>query len=1509
MTIASIIADFESRGVYLWADQGNLKFKAPAGVMTAALKTQLQDNKAALIDYLSDPVMAAIEPNYADRYQPFPLTDLQVAYLVGRNNAVEYGGVGCHSYIELDLPNIDAKRLQTAWHKLVERHDMLRAIINLDGTQQIIAQVTPKAIRVHEFAAFDQQTRQQKLLGLREQLAHRHYQPDKWPQYDLHLSQTGEGSILHFSIDLLIADFASIQIMLAELGELYNHPERALAPLGVSYRDIVIARKALLEHPKTAQRYEQHKAYWLERIKTLPAPPELPRAKSTSNEESVAFSRLHFKLDPTLWQRLGERAARHKLTPSSLVLAAFTEVIGRWSRHPNFCLNLTMLNRANVHPDVRGVVGDFIAVNVLGVSPDPQAGFAKRASQLQQQLWRDLEHSDFTGVEVLRAMNQIQQSNTIVPIVYTSTLGLSGDELDSNQFMHDAQLRYGITQTPQVWLDCQATERSGELIVDWDIRQGIFQAGVIEQAHQAFCELLHELANNEALWQSTSPVSLPKQTQLHITALNDTKTEQAKGYLHSGFARHVLDTPDQIAVIDQNGEMSYQQLAQLALQIRLTFVDSVKPNDHIAIVSDKSTQQIAAVFAVLFADCVYVPIEAKHPLARQQSIIANSGAKIVLTELQYANLDFGSDVTVIAFDQLLPAIPQQDLQGLLEIFTQRRQQQIFVEAPAYVIYTSGTTGQPKGVQLSHGAALNTVLEINRLYDINPKDKTLGLVSYGFDLSVWDIFGTLSAGATLVLPAQELRGDPNHWHQVIAKHQVSLWNSVPAQMQMLMTSLPWAEDQTLSTLRLAMLSGDWIPVQLAKQVIQQLPHIDLNSQGGPTETAIWCVQHTVKDIADDAASVPYGKPLANHQIHILNDRLEPCPTWVTGEMYIAGDGLALGYLNDKQKTAELFIKHPQTGERLYRSGDLGCIMDDGIIAIQGREDGQVKINGHRIELGEIESTIAAHPAVKDVAVVNLSTDGNLAAALVVKEVTDSEIMFSELGTLLNDKLPKYMLPTHFFTLDTLPLSQNSKVDRKQLKVQLTQLQQQLTTQYEAPFDNHVEQTVAQIWRDLLNVTEVSRHDDFFQLGGTSLNAINLLSAFLAAGFDADIDLIFNHAVFSEMSEALAKANEAKQAWLESIDLNSMATEALEGLADALPYDSNSEPKTLFLTGSTGYLGSYVLREILDTTDYRILCLMRCDDIQHGFSRLEQAAAEKGLPTAIPHERIQIISGTMSEPYFGLSNTDYQALSAQVDVIVHNASIINLMDPLSALYPTNVEGAREIIRLASSHQVKPVHYISTIGVHHALPSDVPQPVVEHTQVVPWREVELTYEQSKIMAETLFTEARRHGVPVNILRPGTITWATTETPFINDDAFLKFYRACLNIHAYPASELAVNIVPVDYVATCITAIVKGATGQNSNFHLVSDQSTDVAQIYNWFNELGCDIQPLDFITWKDKLNDNFVRSFVELYFKQGMDSGGHHQYATDNLKSILAQFSLPNFAVSRDYLKPLTQKYNNA
>ena len=1503
MSIATIIAEFENRGVYLWAEQENLKFKAPAGVMNNQLVQLLKDNKPALLEYLTDPVMTAIESNTRDKLKPFPLTDLQLAYLVGRTSAIEYGNVGCHSYIELDLPELDAKRLQSAWYKLVARHDMLRVTINLDGTQQIQAEVIPQPIKVHDFSDCTEPQYTQNLSTLRESLAHKHYKPEQWPQYDIHLSKLPNASVLHFSIDILIADFASIQILLAELGELYTRPEHALAPLQISYRDIVLARKAMLSHPKTLARYEKHKAYWLEQIKTLPAPAELPLAKHSNDQAQVEFKRLNFELPEASWQLLKEKAQAHKLTPSSLVLAAFTEVISRWSRHPEFSLNLTMLNRANLHPDVRSIVGDFIAVNVLGVKPNPQFNFSERAKALQAQLWRDLEHSDFTGVEVLRALNQAQQSNTIVPIVYTSTLGLSGDDLDENEFMHQAKLRYGITQTPQVWLDCQATERNNTLIVDWDIRQGIFQNGTIEAAHQAFGQLLESLSFDDALWQSLSPVKLSSKAIAQHKLLNDTKVEQVVGHLHSGFAHHALTTPEKLAVIDGTQHYSYQQVAQRALAIKTSLLHDVTAGSYIGIISNKGINQIAAVLAVLLADCIYVPIEADLPASRQANILANAKVERVLSEIEFTAYEKAEVANLNKF-----SLDENDnYRQVFKEFLATPEQKQFIDKPAYVIYTSGTTGQPKGVEMSHGGALNTVLAINHKHDVSQHDKTLALVSYGFDLSIWDIFGTFSAGATLVLPEQHLRGDPNHWHQLITEQKVTIWNSVPAQMQMLMESLTWSEQHDLSSLKLAMLSGDWIPVELAKTVLMKTPSLSLVSLGGPTETAIWCVDHTVKAVAQNDSFVPYGKPLPNHQIHILYNRFELCPIGVDGEMFIAGDGLAKGYLNSPQQTAESFVFHPQTKQRLYRSGDIGCVMESGLIAIKGREDGQIKINGHRIELGEIEANLSSHPQIKEAKVVNLRTDGQLAAALILSEQDDDTRVFDELKHSIAERLPKYMQVEHFIALEKLPLNNNSKVDRKRLKQQLSEIINQSQYEFEAPLDNEVEQSLQKIWQTILSVESISRQDDFFHLGGTSLNAINLLSALLSAGFDADIDLIFAHPIFRNMASELTLAHQKKQAWLSSINLKEQANLASKGLVTAKPI--SDEIKHVLLTGSTGYLGSYLLRQLLTNTQYRITCLMRCDNSENGLKRLQNGASQKGLPCDFDPQRITIVPGDLSKQYFGLSQQQYQLLANDIDCVIHNASIINLMDPLSALYPTNVNGAKEVIEFACQLKIKPVHYISTIGVHHALPEHTLQPVVEETKVVDWQDVNLTYEQSKIMAETLFNQARSQGLPVNILRPGTITWARDRKPFIYDDAFLKFSRACLDIHSYPSSELSVNIVPVDYVAECISAIVKQATGQSNNYHLVSDTSTQVAQLYNWFNQLGCDIQPLEFEQWKRKLSNSFVKSFVELYFKQGMDSGGHHQYATDNLKAVLKKEKIDSFNVNQTYLVPLTREYNNA
>lgn len=1527
VSVAELVAEFESLGVYLWNDDGQLKFKAKPGMLTDSHKQRLQQHKTQLLEFLADPVMTAIKPDPAQRYEAFPLTDLQLAYLVGRNQVIEFGGVGCHSYIELDLPLLDPERLELAWQRLVLRHDMLRAVISPRGFQQISAVVPPPPLYQHHLQSTDEVGQEKQLLSLRQQLAHRHYQPDQWPQYELHLTLLPTAAVLHFSIDLLIADFASIQILLAELGELYHHPERELRPLDLSFRDVVLARKQLLAHPQTASRYARHKAYWQEKLAHFPSPPELPRTSGQKTSTTTRFNRLHFQMATEQWQQLSQKAFEHKLTASGLVLAAFTEVIGRWSRSPEFCLNVTLLNRATVHPDIRGLVGDFIAVNVLAVQPQASEHFSQRAIRLQQQLWRDLEHADFTGIEVLRELSQRQNSNVIVPVVFTSTLGLSGDELAANEFMHQAKLRYGITQTPQVWLDCQVTERNQTLIIDWDIREGIFPPGVIEAAHQAFCQLLTRLQSDADLWQSCSPVMLPASMQALRQRLNATATPLPVGLLQHGFCQQALQQPTASALIHAGRSYSYAELATAALHLANIIRPRIAPGEAVAVLADKGFDQITAVLAVLLAGGCYVPIEGSQPPRRRDFMMAAANVRLALVSagLTATEQTWPYGVTALTLPAQDNMLTESGLSAQTwlhrELTNQLQQQLVTPEQPAYIIYTSGTTGQPKGVVVAHQAGLNTVADINQRFDINACDKVLGLVSFSFDLSVFDIFGTLAAGACLVLPDQALRGDPQHWQQLIAQHQISIWNSVPAQLQMLLSSLNWQQQQALPSLRLALVSGDRIPVSLAVAAAAQLPQVRLISLGGPTESAIWCVSYPIEQPDPGASNIPYGTPLSNHQIYLLNDRLEECPDWVTGEMYVAGAGLALGYAGDPVRTAERFIHHPRSGLRLYRSGDLGRLTPEGLIEIQGRNDHQIKLNGHRIEAGEIETVLSQHPAVK--AVVVMKHEQMLVAAIVpslpgtgttltdarpASEASDYQAKLQDdLLQYLQSVLPAYMCPTQLLLLDTLPLSSNSKVDRKALAALFSQ--QQPTQQFVAPLDSRLEQQVLAIWQELLQRSQISRLDNFFLLGGSSLSAINLLSAFLAKGYSANLELIFNQPVFADMVQALANANQASTDWLNRIDLAAMAANALSDYATAKPYQTPSGRRTVLLTGSTGYLGSYLLHSLLSQTNDHLICLLRCKDPQDGLQRLQQAAAEKGLNTEFPLDRLTLLSADLSQPQFGLTDQIYQMLCRDVDSIIHNASIINLMDPLSALYPVNVAGSAQIVAFASQYRVKAIHYISTIGVHHALPADTPQPVIEGTAVVNWRDVELTYEQSKIMAETLFGHARAAGIPVNILRPGTITWARTANPYLNNDAFLKFYRACLAIGAYPQSDLAVNIVPVDYVADCIVAIFKDATGQSGNFHLVAAYSPQVEQLYQWFNASGAKISALPFDQWKASLQDNFVQSFVSLYFRNGMTGGGHHQYCTAALQQLIERHGISQFRVDRAYLQPLVRSCQHA
>ena len=973
MSALKIINKYDALGVQLWAKNGQLRFRAPSGILTEQRLAELRDHKESLINYLETTEDSIIVPDSANRYAPFPLTDVQAAYLVGRWDVYESGGVGCHGYVELTMPALEKTRLEKAWHSLINRHDMLRAVVYPEGYQQVLSDIILPPIQAQDLRGVSSLQAQSAIEQTRKELSTRQYAPDRWPLYELFLTTTDESSILHFSIDMLIADFVSIDVMLTELDQLYHQPEKTLPKLEVRFRDLVLFERSQQEQPLKASQKEHDRQYWLGRIDQMPEAPELPVVAANEKIQKVSFERHQFRLGRDKWDSLCQQARQQKITPSCAVLSAYAEVIGRWSKQSTFCLNVTVLNRPELHPQINQIVGDFTAINVLEVAPQAKSSFSERAQALQERLWLDMEHSAFSGIEVLREMNRRRNKRVIIPVVFTSMVGIGDNSRQDGEFMRGARLTYGISQTPQVWIDCQVSERCGELHLNWDVRSGIFPEGMIEDAFAVFEQLLNEMAASENIWQKQAPLALPSHVKSTRESINNTGAPVPEGLLQDGFCNTVKHHPDALALVSGGQKFTYQELGDYAVAVQQVLLkEGCKKGDIVVIALDKGVWQVASVLGILLVGGACLPIDISEPQARRDAILDDSGSGFVLTHGELAEQNWPARVCSINVEQLklnneMPLDP-------IRVSTTQL---------AYIIYTSGTTGKPKGVMMSHRAALNTVHDINKRFAVCFADKMLGLANLSFDLSVYDIFGLFAAGGTLILPDAERRNDPSHWTELMLEHGITLWNSVPAQMQMLLAHFDseHALRKRKPAPRLALLSGDWIPPTLPEILADHCPDIKIVSLGGATEAAIWSIFYEITHVPEGANSIPYGTPLANQSFHILNEQLQPCPNWTIGNLYIGGVGLALGYLGDAQRTSERFIIHPESKERLYHTGDLGRYRPDGVIEFLGREDTQVKIRGHRIELGEIENVLQNHPAISSaVAIVTgkTSLDYHLAA---------------------------------------------------------------------------------------------------------------------------------------------------------------------------------------------------------------------------------------------------------------------------------------------------------------------------------------------------------------------------------------------------------------------------------------------------------------------------------------------------------------------------------------------------
>jgi amino acid adenylation domain-containing protein len=912
-------------------------------------------------------------PDRAGKDEPFPLNEVQHAYWIGRSPFFELGNVATHVYAEYESVGLDLPRLERAFQRLVDRHDMLRAVVQADGMQRILPSVPPYRIAVRELFDKSPSEVQAQLQAVRNEMSHRMFSTEQWPLFEIRASRLQGGRVrLHCSLDLLIADLWSTQLIFRELQLFYEKPDTVLPALEISFRDYVLAEPAL-ERREDLQRA---KDYWQERLSTLPAAPELPLAQSPAAVTRPHFERRSARLTQARWSRLKTRASRLGLTPSAVLLAAYSEILAAWSGTSRFTINLTLFNRLPVHPEVMSVVGDFTSLTLLEVNLSQAGSFRERAQRIQKQLWEDLDHRQVSGVKVMRDIARSRGSRSaLFPVIFTSAL-VHGESPPPTFLGEEV---YAISQTPQIWLDHQVMESGGELTFNWDAVEELFPAGMLDDMFGAYRALLSRLADRENAFEDEVRELLPTYQLEQRARVNATERPLSEHLLHELFIRQASRQPDREAVVSPSRRLTYGELRlrahDLARRLQLLGTRTEEP---VAVMMDRGWQQLVAVLGILEAGAAYVPIDPALPDARCDYLLQCTGARVVVTEAGGKSTwqPRSGMVEIAVHDGEVP----------VAVGTEEPWRPARAEDLAYIIFTSGSTGTPKGVMIEHRAAVNTILDVNERHRVGPEDRVLSLSSLNFDLSVYDIFGLLAAGGTVVMPAAAGAREPSHWLELLHDEKVTLWNTVPALMTMLVEYAAGRTNAIPSTLRLALLSGDWIPLTLVPSLRSIAPRVRIVSLGGATEAAIWSIEFPIERVDPAWKSVPYGRPLINQRFYVLDEHMSNRPIWVPGGLYIGGAGLARGYWQDDAKTAAAFAVHPRTGERLYKTGDLGRYTPDGNIEFLGRDDFQVKVQGHRIELGEIESALLQCPGVRQ-AVVQAVGDAQAKRRLVAHLVLD------------------------------------------------------------------------------------------------------------------------------------------------------------------------------------------------------------------------------------------------------------------------------------------------------------------------------------------------------------------------------------------------------------------------------------------------------------------------------------------------------------------------------------------
>jgi amino acid adenylation domain-containing protein/thioester reductase-like protein len=1340
---------------------------------------------------------------------------------------------------------LDVAALERSLREILRRHDVLRTTFanGPDGPVQVIAPTLELPLETADLTAPPEGQREAEAVRRAHAEARRPFDLARGPLVRFTLLRLSETEHVFFlTLHHIAGDGWSAGVLVFELAALYgafstNRPA-PLPELPIQYADYAVWQRQEFQDGAL----DQQLAYWKQRLSGVSVL-ELPTDRPRGPVPRFDGAHLPFELPAVLVEALRELSRCTGTTLFMTLLAGFQALLGRCCGQEDVAVGSPIAGRNR--KELEGLIGFFVNTLVLRTDLSGDPTFRELLTRVRQTCLGAYAHQDVPFeklVEELRPDRSLVRSplfqvlfslqNVALPEVTIPGLEVSLLESESGTAKFD--------------LTVALREDGGRLLGQVEYRTDLFEEATVVRLLARYRTLLSAVAADPAQRLSQLPLLTPTERQQVLVDWNDTGVPYPAGQgLHDFVQQHAQHTPDAIAVAFDGGQWSYAELQghveRLARRLRAL---GVGPEVLVGLYADRTPEAIVGILAVLAAGGAYLPLDPALPPKRLAFLLADARPAVILTRRELAAALPPLTAPVLYLDA--------EQEGGIPETADNCTDAPHPDSLAYVIYTSGSTGQPKGVLVTQGGIANLARAQAEAFQVGPRSRVLLFAPLGFDASVSELAMTFCTGAALVLPARDalLFGAP--LLQLLAEQAVSMVTLPPA----VLAALPAAP---LPALRTLVVAGEACPIDLAARWAAGRHFVNAY---GPTETTV-CATLAAWQGGD---RLPIGGPIANTRVYVLDAHMQPVPVGVPGELYVSGVGLARGYLRRPSLTAERFVPDPfaaEPGARLYRTGDVVRWLPGGTLEYLGRADDQVKIRGFRIELGEVEAALASHPQVAECATrvcQDAGGDRRLAAYIVCR--TGQAPTAGDLRTYLLQKLPEYMVPSNFVTLEALPLTPSGKVDRKALPV-VVGSRPGSDRAYVAP-RTPLEEALASAWAEVLGVERIGVHDNFFDVGGHSLLAARLAARLAqATGVEVPLRALFEVPTVAGLARFLGEHSPAMvAARFGQESLSGAGPTPVRGpdLAAAVALDfaiSGAAPSEealtdlarVFLTGATGFLGAFLLRELLTRTRADVYCLVRAADERAARERIEKGLRSYGLWEDAWDGRIIPVAGDLAAPRFNLTEEHFSRLAEAVDVIYHNGAMINGLQPYEAHRPANVGGTHEALRLAALGKIKPVHYVSTIGVFEAWPAAQPP---RETDLPRHEGLAGGYNQSKWVAERMVALAGQRGLPVAIYRPGRIAWHSQTGVANRDDFLTSAVRLCVRRGKCPRTDGPVfeDITPVDYVSSAIVALSRRKASLGRTFHLLNPRPADLRLVLGALRQAGFAVQEVSEEQWQAEL-----------------------------------------------------------